>query len=135
MALKNQEWIKSITDVEKIAVDQEPYLSLKINGKGAIIHQTQKYTALMNGCLCVIGDTDKLSVKDQFYFERVMPEVKMKYRDGEGERGIKTIYRNNFTNDPRVVQIWLDVFGGKIANRKIRKSLEELGYKLPDYIY
>ena len=135
MVLKNQEWIKSITDAKKIAVDQEPYLSLKINGKWAIIHQTQKYTALMNGCCAVIGDTDKLSVKDQFYFERVMTEVEMKYRDGEGESGIKTIYRNNFTNDPRVVQIWLDVFGGKIANRKIRKSLEELGYKLPDYIY
>ena len=67
MVLKNQEWIKSITDVKKIAIDQEPYLSLKINGKWAIIFKTQKYSALMNGILAVIGDTDKLSVKDQFY--------------------------------------------------------------------
>ena len=131
MVLKNQEWIKSITDVEKIAVDQEPYLSLKINGKWAIIHQTQKYSAVINGILAVIGDTDKLSVKDQFYFERLMPEIELTIREDEDKE--RTIVLNNFTNDSRLVQIWIDTFGQNL-HWEVRKSLKELGYKLPDYV-
>ena len=131
MALKNQEWIKSITDVKKIAVDQEPYLSLKINGKWAIIFKTQKYSAVMNGILAVIGDTDKLSVKDQFYFERVMPEIELTIREDEDKE--RTIVLNNFTNDSRLVQLWIDTFGQNL-HWEVRKSLKELGYRLPDYI-
>ena len=134
MVLKNQDWVKRISDIKEVGRIQEPYLSLNINGKGARIYQTQKFTALMNGCLFIIGDWDKLKPKDEFYFERVMPEIEIIIRDDVGnEIGRRDV--KGFTNDPRVVQIWLDVFGGKIANRKIRKSLKELGYKLPDYIY
>ena len=131
MVLKNQNWIKSITDVKKIAIDQEPYLSLKINGKWAIIFKTQKYSAVMNGILAVIGDTDKLSVKDQFYFERVMPEIELTIREDEDKE--RTIVLNNFTNDSRLVQLWIDTFGQNL-HWEVRKSLKELGYKLPDYI-
>ena len=131
MVLKNQNWIKSIKDVKKIAIDQEPYLSLKINGKWAIIFKTQKYSALMNGILAVIGDTDKLSVKDQFYFERVMPEIELTIREDEDKE--RTIVLNNFTNDSRLVQLWIDTFGQNL-HWEVRKSLKELGYKLPDYI-
>ena len=134
MVLKNQDWIKTISDIKEVGRIQEPYLSLNINGKGARIYQSQKFTALMNGCLFIIGDWDKLKPKDEFYFERVMPDVELIIRDNEGNE-INRITHNRFTNDPRIVQAWLDVFGGKIANRKIRKSLEELGYKLPDYLF
>lgn len=134
MALKNQDWVKTISDVKVVSAIQEPYLSLKINEKGARIYQSQKFTALMNGCLCVIGDTDKLKPKDQFYFERVMPEIELIIRD-DGGNEINRITHNMFTNDPRIVQTWLNIFGGEIANRKITKKLEELGYKVPDYIY
>ena len=124
---KQQEWIKTISDVRVISVDQEPYISLKINGKWAQIHKTQKFTAIKNGWVSIIGDFDKLAPKDRSYFTRVMPEIELVLKDEEtGEE--KIITSSVFTNDSRLVQLWIDSFARKL-NREVREGLIKLGYK------
>ena len=126
---KQQEWIKTISDVRVISVDQEPYISLKINGKWAQIPKTQKFTAIKNGCVSVIGDFRKLAPKDQFYFSRVMPEVEIILKAEETWNGKETTIRNsNFSNDSRLVQLWIDSFARNL-NREVKEGLIKLGYK------
>lgn len=125
--MKHQDWIKSISDIEVVRDTQEPWMVLKINGKLANIAHKQNYTAIRNGCLAVVGDI-RLEAKDRSYFQKNMPPIEViLFDDLDNEIGRKDV--TGFTNDPRIVQAWIDAFGQNWLNSRIRKNLEKMGYK------
>lgn len=126
--MKKQEWIKSITDIELADNLQEPFLRMKINEKWATVPQKQNFTAMLNGCVCISGDFLNLEPKDRFYFSEVMPEIEIILFDDMGNE-INRKHVAGFTNDHRIVQLWIDTFGQELG-REVREGLIKLGYKV-----
>ena len=125
--MKKQDWIKTISDIKLIDNLQEPFLRMKINEKWAKVPQKQTFTTMLNGCVCIVGDFGNLEPKDRSYFDRVMPPIEIiLFDDIDNEIDRRQV--TGFTNDPRIVQAWIDAFGEKI-NLRIRKNLEKMGYK------
>ena len=127
--MKKQEWIKSITDIELVDNLQEPFLRMKINKKWAKVPQKQTFTAIKNGCVCIVGDFGNLEPKDRFYFSNI-PVIEIPRNEQEEDSEENRIPLNGFTNDSRIVQLWIDTFGEGLY-REVREGLIKLGYKLP----
>ena len=124
---KQQDWIKTISDIKVVRNIQEPYILVKINNRWANISQRQTFTVILNGCVSVATDLSKVQAKDRSYFDRTMPPVEIiLFDDLDNEIGRKNVKR--ITNDSRIVQLWIDTFAQKL-NPRIRKNLEKMGYR------
>ena len=89
---KQQEWIKTISDIQLVDNLQEPYLLMKINDRWANIPQRQTFTVILNGCVSVATDLSKVKAKDRSYFDRVMPPVEIiLFDDLDNEIGRKDV--------------------------------------------
>ena len=126
--MKKQDWIKSITDIELVDNTQEPFLRMKINGKWAKVPQKQTFTAIKNGCVCIVSDFGNLKPKDRSYFRNNIPTIEITINEQEEDSPKKRISLTGFTNDSRVVQLWIDTFGQELG-REVREGLTKLGYK------
>ena len=124
---KQQDWIKTISDIKVVRNIQEPYILLKINNRWANISQRQTFTVILNGCVSVATDRSRVQAKDRSYFNRAMPPVEIiLFDDLDNEIGRKDV--EGITNDSRIVQLWIDTFVQKL-NPRIRKNLEKMGYR------